>query len=380
MHHHTGDHIDEHLALFLGKRAHHAEIDPLDIMIGKGQFFLLGGFLFALCTLFIFLRFDFFRFGLRCARAWFSDEDIARMRVGMIEAVNEDLRSEVVRDKGGDALALIIIERSEEFRVAYLFARGKVFSEDRFTGEFTIAFRAHDRFAVGIVFPEAFQIVRLVGEVELDFRGVLEFHDHALDVDPARILFDELVKDLLDQGKVPCDRVHHTGTADFDRHNSAVEQFRSMHLPDGGRSQGLVVKRSEQFVHRFAQILLDLRIYGLKIHWSHIGAQFHERVAVIRGDVLGLLGGDLADLDESRSQILQDAYDDLRRDAVFVIVLSDDRKDLFEPSVGIRLGFFRVFPLFDQCRDKSSHVCRTSKAFSYVVQIKIKIIIFFSGD
>lgn len=62
------------------------------------------------------------------------------------------------------------------------------------------------------------------------------------------------------------------------------------------------------------------------------------------------MGSDLADLDEGRPQILQNADDDLRRNAVIIILFPHNTKDLLEPSAGIRLGVLRVLTLFHQCR------------------------------
>ena len=151
----------------------------------------------------------------------------------MIEAVDEDLCGEVVGNKCGEAFTFVFAEGVEEFGIADLVACDEVLGEDGLTGELAVAFGADNLLASKVVVIETVEIVGLVGEVEFDFRGFLEFHNHTLDVDSANIPFDEFVKDFFKERKVACDGLNDTWTTDLDSHNGAIEQCRLMHLRDG---------------------------------------------------------------------------------------------------------------------------------------------------
>ena len=154
----------------------------------------------------------------------------------MIEAVDEDLCGEVVGNKCGEALTFVFAEGVEEFGIADLVACDEVLGEDGLTGELAVAFGADNLLASKVVVIETVEIVGLVGEVKLDLRSFLEFHNQALEVDSAYIPFDEFVKDLFKERKVACDGLNDPWTTDFNGHNSAIEQCRLMHLRDGSGS------------------------------------------------------------------------------------------------------------------------------------------------
>ena len=75
LHHHVGDDVDECLTLLLGKRAHHAKVNPLDAVFRQRDFLLLGRLLFT----FHGIGFGFGRYGFAdlLARSRFLDEYVA---------------------------------------------------------------------------------------------------------------------------------------------------------------------------------------------------------------------------------------------------------------------------------------------------------------
>ena len=167
VHHHAGDDVDEALALLCAQRAHHAEVDPLDAVLRQREL------LRCCCVL---AHGGGGRGGRRIGRRRL-DEHVAGVGVGVIEAVHKDLRGEVVRQERGDALALVVAQGGQEFRVADLGAGDEVLGEDGLAGELAVALRALYLLASGVVCPEAVEVVRLVGEVQLCFRGVLQLDD-----------------------------------------------------------------------------------------------------------------------------------------------------------------------------------------------------------
>ena len=47
-------------------------------------------------------------FGLH--KSWFLDQHIARVRVGVIEAIYQNLRGKVIGNKGGQAVSLVVVK------------------------------------------------------------------------------------------------------------------------------------------------------------------------------------------------------------------------------------------------------------------------------
>lgn len=191
-----------------------------------------------------------------------------------------------------------------------------------------------------LFFQKRWRLLASLVKIKLHLGGFLELEDKPLDVKAAQIALDKLIEDLLDEGKIACDGIDHAGTANLDGHHGAVEQLRLVDLADGRGAQGFIAEGGKELTNRLSQILLDLGINRLDVHGRNLRTQLHKRVAVVRGYVFTLLGSDLSDLDKGRAQVLQDIRDDFRRDAVIIIVLFQDGKDLLESSAGIRSGLF----------------------------------------
>ena len=263
----------------------------------------------------------------------------------MIEAVCQDLGSEVIGDQRGKALALVFAERGQIAGIADLGSLDKAFRKDCLTGQFAVALGAFDPCTPGVVAPETVKVVCLIGEIKLGFRSVFQLQDEILEIQAAHGPFHEFVQNFLNQREVTRDRVHDAGTADLDGYDRTVVQGCLMHLGDGGGAQGLFIKRGVQLTDRLAQVFLNLSIDGFEIHGRHFGTQFRQGVAVFGRQISCLLGCNLSDLHKGGAQILQPANDNLRRDAVIIIVFPQDGYDLFQPAVGFRLGLFCIFSL-----------------------------------
>ena len=85
----------------------------------------------------------------------------------MVEAIGEDLGSEIVRNKQREAFPFLLIECLDKSGISNLVSRCEVLGEDGFAGEFAIALRNFYSFAVGIIFTETIEIICFIGEVQL---------------------------------------------------------------------------------------------------------------------------------------------------------------------------------------------------------------------
>ena len=70
----------------------------------------------------------------RLLRSRLLDQHVARVGVGMVETVDQNLAGKIVRDERRDAIALVVVERFDVLGVANLMARNEILSKDGLVG------------------------------------------------------------------------------------------------------------------------------------------------------------------------------------------------------------------------------------------------------
>lgn len=199
------------IALPRGHRAHHAEIDPFDTAV-IGQ-----------------------------------DEDVARMRVGMIETILHELLHIVMGHQIGQVVALIV---GQPEAVDFLHARAarEILGQHRRGGVVAVATRRCHALARLVVGKEPLQIVCLVFEIQLFGGGAHHLVNQLLDGQALPFGHHAIVDvdDSLHDGQVVRHRIDDTGTLNLHGNDGAVGKRRLVHLRDGSRPDRILVEIRER--------------------------------------------------------------------------------------------------------------------------------------
>ena len=275
-------------------------------------------------------------------------EQVARVRVGVEKAVDQDLA--VVRlDQlpcGGAALGNVrrFADVDAVDEVEHEQPRGRDLRDEV----------GHLQPRVGLQhLAEPGDVCRLLAEVELAVERLGQVPDHRRDVDElaqARAVLG-LAREQLEQAEVAHDRDARPAALDLDDHLLAGLERGDVYLPDRPRSERLGLDRLEHVLPGHAQLLLHHRDHVLLGHGRDLVLERRQLVDELGRQQVGPRGEDLPELGEGRAELFERLPEvagalpqrDVGRPALAQSVLRDDPADLGRaPEQPLVLARFRA--------------------------------------
>ena len=262
-----------------------------------------------------------------------ADEEVARMRVGMEEAVVEDLRGVVVEDLLADLLQVVAgspqpVGRQDGDAVDVLH------DQHVLATEFRVHVRAVDERHVLVQPRELLEVRRLALEVRLlEERGPQLLH-HVAQVEHLVVLHEarRLARHHAHDVDVERHGGLHAGTLDLHRHDVAVREARLVHLCKRRAAERRGIYGVEDVALAFAVDVVEGREHLVERQRVALHLQLLQLVAVGFRQDLRARGQRLADLHEAGAQVLQHGAKLLRREAAQEMVLLQDGVDLLQPA------------------------------------------------
>ncbi len=238
--------------------------------------------------------------GQRIAR---QVEHIARVRVGVEEAVFHDHLEHGLRAALGQQLA--IQARSGELgQFMAGDALHKVLHIDAFARVSPVRARDTDPGQRGHVARQPFGVAAFGGQVQLALQRTAELAQQlARAIGGQRRDFG--LGQAVEQAQVGLDHLADAGTADLDDDLGAVLELRAVHLRNRGGGQRLGVEAGQ---HRFGfatEVLAQLRSQQLEGQGLHVAVQALEFGNPFRPEHVGAARQDLAELDEGGAEFFQ---------------------------------------------------------------------------
>ena len=242
------------------------------------------------------------------------DEEIARMHVGMEEAVAQCVAQEGLDQQradgrkivasGGEALKIVHLDAVDPFHRQHIAARALPI--DRGNAEARIVF--------GVV-AQLRQSRRFEPQVHFDAGGLGQRLGHFHRLQAARV-GDPFLLQAGDEEvtfKIIGEALAHAGADDFDRdffRRAVFHDFGGMHLRDGGGGDG-VVKRNVKIIDAAADGILD-HLAGLRRRERiHLVLQPRQVLRQLFADNVGTRGEELAELDIGRAEAADGASEAL---------------------------------------------------------------------
>ena len=253
------------------------------------------------------------------------DHEVARVRVGVEEAVVEHLGGVVVGELGAD-LGEVVALGDEARRVVDGDSIDEVHDHDVARAERGIGLGAVDEATVGVVAAELLEAARLDEEVRLLAERLPELVHHRLQVDEL-VLAHEAARVARER---PHDRdvlrhdLFDVRALDLHGDELAGHEARLVHLRHGRRAQRAVVDGVEDLLERGLVLGAQGLDHGRVVHGHHARPKAGELPREVLGKDLGAHGEDLARLDEGGAELLEHAAQALGREAVEDVVAPHD--------------------------------------------------------
>ena len=233
-------------------------------------------------------------------------EDIARMRIGVEEAVLDDhlqhrlraaLRQQHAVEPGGVHPRQLMAGNAVD----------ALLHIDPLAGPVPVDGRDDDVLAPGEMGGDTLGVVALALQVQLAAQRAPELAHQAGRLVGAQVgpLVLGQLRQALEQAQIGLDDRADAGPAHLDDDLGAVVQLRAVHLRDRGRRQRLGIEAGEDLLGRRAQVLGELGAHHLDRHRRRLTVQLFEFGDPGRAEQVGAAGQDLAELDEGRPQILE---------------------------------------------------------------------------
>ncbi len=238
--------------------------------------------------------------------AFTTDQDVARMHVGMKEAMAEHLREEDL-----DAFARQLLQVDAGLaHLVHASDRNAVHALHRqhVHGAGTPVHLGHpQQTRVGEIAAQLIGVGALADQVELVVQVMVELVDHLQRPQPAGVGRHpgQQRAEGAQQRQVALDDVGHAGTQHLDRHRAAVVQTREVDLGDRRRGDRRGVELGIDLGDPAAEATLDLRDGVLPRKWRHPVLQQCELVGDVDGDQVAPGREHLAELDEDRPQAFE---------------------------------------------------------------------------
>ena len=289
------------------------------------------------------------------------DQDVAWVRVGVEEVVDENLLHEVPDQDMGNVLALV-----RQLRIVIILAVlweemadtspfHRLVDQDLGGAVLSVDLRDGDDIVTIVEPVELLTVVDLVHRVDLAEQGPAELVQHLVEVDH-RHLVGHVLEELdrpPQQGNVGVDQLADRRVLDLDHHWGTVLEGRVVDLANRGRGKGLVVEAGEDFIDFVTGLGLEGRLDAGKGVGFNLVLELTEGLDVGRRDQVRPGRQDLPHLDEGRAELLEGG-DDLRWVLLVVevaekVVAAHHRHDLAQ-----------ALPLLDFTVGRTGHLHHSS--------------------
>ena len=243
---------------------------------------------------------------LRIARLPGADEDVARVHVGVEEAVAEHLGEENLHAAFGQQLHVGVL-RAQGGDVGHRHAVDALHDQHLGPAVIPVDLRHVDQRRAFEVALELAGVGRFAQQVELVVDDLLVVADHFHRVQATR-LAGHAFGDTCEQeqpGQVLGDDRPQPRADHLDHHVFAAVQARGVHLGDRGRGQRLLLEAGEHLGNGRAQLFLDQCHGPGRLERRHLVLQQRQFVGDVLGQQDAAGGENLPELDEHRAQVLQ---------------------------------------------------------------------------
>ena len=235
-----------------------------------------------------------------------ADLDVARVHVGMEEAVAEHLGEE-----DGHAVARQLLDvhagLAQPVHLADRDARHALHHDHRGGAQVPVHLGHQDQRQVGHVAAQLGGVGRLAHQVQLVVQVAVELGHHVARPQPLAVGRQALdpARQRVQQRHVVVDDVQHARAQHLHGHLAAVVQRGEVDLRDRGTGHRLGLELAEHGIDRLAQALLDQAAGLGGGDWRHLVLQPRQFVGDVRRHQIAPGGQHLAKLDENRAQGLQ---------------------------------------------------------------------------
>ena len=228
------------------------------------------------------------------------------MRVGMEEAIFDDLLDVVIGQLGTDFIQIIAV--FEQLRlVVHGDAVDELHRQHLRRGFLAIDARTGGKDHVFVVLIKGFGVLRLDGEVHLllrDLPHLVQYDAEIEDFAGARGELEDACR-LAQQRHVLRHDFVDALALHLDHDVRAILEARFMRLRDGRRADGLLVEIRIHFLDGLAERALHYPAHLVKGHGRHGRAQLRQRVTIGLRNHVRTHRHDLAELDIGGAEILQ---------------------------------------------------------------------------
>ena len=279
------------------------------------------------------------------------DLNVPRVRVSMEETVFHDLLDVVVDQFAADLLQ-IISPAEKMFSVIDGTAADILHDEDTAGSVFTVEMGHADIFDPGIVAGKLLHIGCLFKEIHFLLRDCPHFIQNHPEIYDVLNTADRghQPHQTMQEADIPGHSVINPLALHLDHDVLAGQKPCPVRLRDRSRPQWFFVYVRKDLVPVLTVGAVDDLFHLLEGHGSHLRIELHQFFTVGPGEDVGVQGHDLAELDISGPQFLQNDTEFLRGHPSCNMIPEKDLPDLLHPAPVVHLCLlFHVSPLFPLC-------------------------------